>query len=463
MGSLLDQPMVARLVALGRGIRGRSALLAAATAAAVLVAGSLAMLWLFRTQLVDNQDQALSQAAASRIELLDSGAAPESLVGGQTMVWIGSSDGTTLARGGSYQPVGNPLPTAHGRAETLELTVEETHSPGEVETERLRVVSMVSTADLVVVVGDETETVDQAVGRMAGLLGAAVPLMVLTVLGTTWLVVGRALNPVERIRSEAAAIGGGDLDRRVPIPSTDDEVRNLAETMNEMLDRLEAHDEGLRRFTADASHELKSPVANLRVLLDTGHLDDPGWTPLQQRLTHELDRLRALIDNLLYLATNNDGGSRTATQSVAIDDLLFAEAETVTATSELKVDVGGVGPAIVTGRRADLQRMMRNLVGNAVRHASTTVSFSCHQDDASGHVVASIADDGAGIELHQRDVIFERFTRLDEARDRDSGGTGLGLAIVKAVAEDHQASIAVSFADEAAKSGTRFTITFPAR
>ena len=190
--------------------------------------------------------------------------------------------------------------------------------------------------------------------------------------------------------------------------------------------------------------------------------DDAEWPALRQRMGGELDRLRSLIDNLLFLAAHDEHGSMTVPSTrVALDDLLFAEAEMVAATTSMGIDVAGVGPALVTGSTGHLQRMLRNLVDNAARHAHSTVILACTQAD-DGTVTVVVADDGPGVAPADRERIFERFTRLDEARDRTIGGTGLGLAIVDAVAKDHGAAVTIDYTDPDTATGARFTVTFPA-
>ncbi len=466
----------ARLLEHGRGVRGRSAAFSALAVFVVLTLGALAMLALFRSQLTRSIDDALLQTARTRADLIDQGADPATLTNpgvDTSFIWIGTADGPTVALGGNYQPAEVFAIPADGTVDQVDLLVSE-RQPSfddsseegedgeheELERQTMRLAASSTTVGLTVVSAAETESVDETLGRLAGLFAFAVPTMTLVVLGLSWLTVGRALRPVDEIRKEAAIIGGEGLSRRVPVPEAKDEIQRLALDMNNMLARLEAHDERLRQFTADASHELKSPVANLRVLLETQRVSDPAWGELRPRLEGELDRLRALVDNLLYLARHDEhqlhGAPGPATGSVALDDLLFAEAELLTATTDLRVDVSGIGPVIVDGSITDLQRMFRNLCDNAARHAATTVSLRCSEE--SGRATVDVADDGPGIAPADRERVFERFTRLDDARARDAGGTGLGLAIVKAVAENHGASVTVGAS--AGETGTRFTVTF---
>ena len=469
MRNLWDRPASAtsRLRSQAQGVRGRSALLSAAVVLLVLAAVTLAVLWLLRSQLTSTLDDALVQSARSRADLIDQGADPQSLIDpgrDASFVWIGTEDGETVAVGGPYRPIGFDPPSVADQVQERELLVAEFSPSGyeeENESQEMRFIAARSSSDLIVVTGAETESIDETVGRLGRLFLIAVPAMALVVLGLSWQTVGRALRPVDEIRHEAAIIGGQDLTKRVPVPAADDEIRQLALTVNAMLARLETHDESLRQFTADASHELKSPVANLKALVETHNTADPTWTDLRPRIGSELDRLRALIDNLLFLAGHNERRSSSASARVALDDLLFAEAELVAVTTELAVDVSGVGPALIEGSASDLQRMFRNLSDNAARHATSTVIYRCWDDDSTGAVTIEVLDDGPGIPPAERERIFERFTRLDSARGRDLGGTGLGLAIVRAVAGDHGATVSVMNSNEADSTGARFSVSFP--
>ncbi len=332
---------------------------------------------------------------------------------------------------------------------TVSLLVQEQYEfeGGEQERKELRVAAaMANTRNLVVVVGTETDIITGPVGELAALFALALPVLGLLVVGLTWFTTGSALTSVDRIRAEAAAVTGSNLSRRVPVPRARDEVHDLAVTVNDMLGRLEADQQRVRQFTADASHELRSPVANLRSLAETARLTDPEWATLRSKLTAETERLQGLIDNLLFLAarsevpTNPPSGAATP---VDLDDLLFDEASLLSATTELRIDVSGVQPVMVGGVAADLQRLVRNLAANASRHARSVIGLNC-TTDADGRAVLRVWDDGAGIPSNERERIFERFARLDEARDRDRGGSGLGLSIVRTITTDHGGTVSVS-------------------
>ena len=480
-------------------VRARSTLLASVIVGLALLAGSALLLGIYSAQLVGRIDDTLERQAAERAALLDQGVDPLDLVPllrDEAMVWIGTTDGTTLAVAGPVQPLSAPLPDRIGETGELYLLATERsaeealeHGPGgEAESElegdeyggrgegegsegaehgggspgqvmELRVASA-ATGDgsRVVVVGAQVEGITGAVGSLGRLFLIGLPPLVALVAGLTWYTTGRALGPVERIRARADEISGANLDGRVPVPEGRDEIHQLAETVNEMLARIEAHDRSLRQFTADASHELKSPVANLRTLVDTARFDDPAWPALRSGLTAESERLRDLVENLLYLASHDAGRPPPPRTDVALDELLFREAELVAATGRVAVDIGGVEPAVISGAAADLGRLVRNLVDNAVRHAAARIALALEVE--TGAVTVVVGDDGPGVAEADRDRIFERFTRLDPARARTDGGAGLGLSIVAGIAEEHGATVSVG---RSPLGGAEFRVRFPAR
>ena len=445
-----------------RGIRARTTAVAVVVAAVSLLIAAVGLTWVLENNLRDNLDSTVETQARARAELLDAGADPATLVDsrdGESLVWIGTAD-ATLAVGGNYQVVGMPPDLTVGGARGSEMLVDEPQELGGSPERELVDVrwAVASAADGTLVgVGFETETVGETVGEVRQLLAVGLPLL-LVVLGlVTWRATGRTLRPVEEIRSTAEGIGAETLHDRVPVPHTRDEVQRLAETMNGMLDRLEDQQVAQRRFTADASHELKSPVANLRATIETSSLDDPTWDRLQSMLVAETDRLATIVDDLLYMAVNDESSRQPVDPtSVHVDDLLFDEAQLLSARSDLTVDIGGVGPCDVRGDVKLLARAIRNLVSNAERHAASTVFLACSIEGTTARIV--VADDGPGVAADMREVVFERFGRASEARERASGGTGLGLAIVRGVAERHGGSVDV---DDRPGGGARFTVVVP--
>ena len=259
-------------------------------------------------------------------------------------------------------------------------------------------------------------------------LVVVVPLLTALLAGAIWLVLGRALHPVEQLRRAAAQVARTGGPGSLPVPATQDELGALATTLNEMLDRLEVAAAGQRRFVADAAHELRSPLASLRAGLEVA-IAHPGATTdagLAAELAPEVLRMGALVDDLLLLA-------RVGSAPVSRTDVDLArvarEAVRAAVPDRVAVTVTGVGRA--HGDEAALTRVVRNLVENAARHATDRVEVTV----SPGAV--TVADDGAGIAEADRARVFERFVRLDEARERESGGSGLGLAIAREIARAH--------------------------
>ena len=310
-----------------------------------------------------------------------------------------------------------------------------------------------------VIMGHSVADADEAVDTVVGLLFVAVPLIDLIVFGLMVIVVGRALRPVERLRREVDTITAANLGDRVAHPGTDDEIGRLATTMNRMLGRLDDSQRAQRRFISDASHELKSPLASLRQYAEVAR-DYPGRiseADLAGAVLDESGRLERLVRNLLLLARADEQSLALATSSVDLDDLVLAEAARLRATTQLTVDASGVGPARVDGNEGLLGQVMRNLADNAARHAASTVRLSVSTKD--GRALVTVEDDGDGIQPSDRERVFERFVRLDEARGRDAGGTGLGLAIVRELVNAHGGSVTI---DESPLGGARVVVMLSA-
>jgi signal transduction histidine kinase len=302
------------------------------------------------------------------------------------------------------------------------------------------------------------EEVDDTTAALVTPLLVGLPLLLLLVGGTTWVVVTRALAPVERIRREVEEITGDRLDRRVPEPRSRDEIHRLARTMNQMLGRLEDSRIRQQQFVADASHELRSPLAGIRQAAEVAHAHPGalGEGELADAVLAESARMQRLVEQLLLLTRADDGLITRVRTDVDLDDLALAEARR-TKRAGLVVDTAGISGGRVRGDPMSLAQAVRNLVDNAARHAESRVAVAVRS--SGGHVELSVADDGAGILADQRERVFERFVRLDEARARDAGGSGLGLAIVKEIVTAHGGTVEVTAAD---LGGARFVVRLPA-
>lgn len=289
-----------------------------------------------------------------------------------------------------------------------------------------------------------------------------VVLVVMTVAGliTSWFT-RRALGSVERMRVEVEQITQKSLDRRVPTTGARDRIDKLAETMNDMLERLESSTLQQNRFLADASHELRSPVAGLLAQLDVAaaYPDRADTATLIPKLQSEAQRLQLVLDDLLFLSRSEAQRSQppAAPRSVAIDRLLDAEVDHQRMVHPtMIVERDGSTDATVVGNERDLQRAVRNLADNACRHAKGQVVLAVSEDTTA--VTLTITDDGTGVSADDASKIFDRFVRLDESRARDAGGSGLGLAIVKEIAVAHGGEIELLTTEPA---GASFAIRLP--
>ncbi len=302
------------------------------------------------------------------------------------------------------------------------------------------------------------DAIEASVDALQDALLLIVPLLLTTFAALAWWLVGRALKPVVSITARVNKISSANLEQRVPVPSSGDEVSELAVVMNRMLARLQRGDERQRQFSADASHELRSPLATLRTAAELihRHSDLERARGLASDIVAESDRLDDLIGDLLELARLDEDSGHDSWEDVDLVELAQAEAARaeLDGRATVKVVSSDIAPS-VHGSARQLRRLVANLVDNACRHADSVVVTVEHCPE--GDPVLVVADDGPGVAPEQADKIFERFSRLSEARDRHSGGTGLGLALVKAISERHGANIEVGRSSD---GGAEFTVRF---
>ena len=442
---------------MARSIRARITLAATAAVAIVLVLGGILAVLTLRTSLLGGVEQ-LARADVSAIGARlddDSGielTADES-DGDDRFVQL-VSNGAVVAASDDLEGSG---PLAIAESVSSALVDGDTY-----------VVVAEQEDDVLIVAGRSTDEADQVVGALVPLVAGAVPVLVLLLGLTTWVVVGRALAPVERMRREVDAVTAEHLDRRVQQPRASDELGRLATTMNRMLDRLDESQRAQRRFISDASHELRSPLASLRQYAEVArdYPDRMTRDELVAAITDEGGRLEAIVRGMLVLA-RADESTLGATVDVDLDDLALAEAGRLRAAgalrvdsaggaSPLQVDSTGVGAARVRGDAGLLAQVLRNLADNAARHAVSRIAFSTVMSGAA--VVLTVDDDGAGIPEADRERVFERFVRLDESRSRDAGGSGLGLAIVREIVRAHGGTVTAAASP---LGGARVVVTLP--
>lgn len=303
--------------------------------------------------------------------------------------------------------------------------------------------------DSIVVGRSPTPLVGFLLARLPWLLLPAVAAALVAFQGARWMV-GRALQPVEAMRAELDVITASSLDRRVPQPTTGDELERLAGTLNDTLSRLQTSTEATQRFAADAAHELRSPITGVRAAVELRAEDDE----LLAQALGELDRANRLIDDLLILAKRQQVTPRR--EDVDLDDLIRSNLMVArTRFADVRFEEHLV-PARITGDGDALRRVVDNVLENAATHCETAVVVTL-QPLAGGYRL-QVEDDGPGIPTADRARVFERFARLDASRSRATGGTGLGLALVAELVADHRGTVTIDTAD---LGGARLIIDLP--
>jgi signal transduction histidine kinase len=288
------------------------------------------------------------------------------------------------------------------------------------------------------------------------LLLAATPLLVALVAVAVWILVGRSLKTVERIRRQVAEIDGRRLHERVEVPPTGDEIAALASTMNQMLDKLEQSDNLHRAFFSDASHELRSPLSTLVTTAEVASLDESGrtWLDMQQTVLNESSRMQSLVEDLLTLAKVDSHQLQLDVQEVDLEDVLDAEIKRLRTVSSMQINAE-LQPTRVRGDERRLMQVFRNLMDNAARHAKSTIMVGMER--RPGELVVSVDNDGEIISEEDRNRVFERFARLDASRSSDGGGSGLGLAITREIMVAHGGTVLAAESD----GWCRFQVILP--
>lgn len=431
-----------------RSVRFRAALGAALAVAVILVVGAFGFVALLTGALRANIEESAALDAEAAVAILESSGSTALPDDDRLLVLVDESGRVVSV---SDEGIALPEPVPNDDVFTARVDGDGVIFASEdVE---------IGDTDYRLLAGRWLDDANEAVATVTGLLGVAVPLIVLLVGATTWIVVGRSLAPVERLRAEVASIESTGLDRRVPVPPSGDEIARLAQTMNGMLARLEGASIAQRRFVSDASHELRSPLAAIRQYAEVAalHPDRVDASELSATVLAEGARLQAIIESLLILAKLDESAATIDRRPVDLDDILLTECSRLRASTALMIDGSGVSAARVSGDERLLARVIRNLADNAARHARSQIAVT--STDADGVVTIVVEDDGSGVPAPERSRVFDRFVRLDESRARDAGGSGLGLAIVADIVRAHGGSVAV---DDSPLGGARFVVRLPA-
>ncbi|MGH9281318.1 MAG: HAMP domain-containing sensor histidine kinase [Acidimicrobiales bacterium] len=442
-------------------VRFRVTALAAVVVLLVLTGASAGLVLVHGRVLTRNLDGTLRQrsadlaglAVAERLPSRPSASDDDSAV--QVVTLAGQVVAASSNLAGQPEPLA-PSPLADGPDEVLRTVRDVPLDDGS-----FRVVSRradTPSGTLVVHVASSLDDVMESTGTLRTSLVVAVPAVAALLALLVWWLVGRTLGPVEAIRAQVAGIGGTELHRRVPEPAGDDEIARLARTMNAMLGRVEDAAGRQRRFVADASHELRSPLTRIRseVEVDLAHPAGADPAATHRSVLDETIALQRLVEGLLVLARSDEVRGRAASRLVDLDDIVLQHAGRIRSGAQVAVDTRDVSAAQVQGDGAELERAVANLVDNAVRHAANRVTLTLSERD--GAAILRVADDGSGVPEHERERVFERFARLDDARSTAAGGAGLGLAIARDIARRHSGDITI---DASHAPGACFVLALP--
>ena len=444
-----------RLRAQAASIRGRTTATAVVLVGVALLVGAVALVGVMRGALTESVRVDAEARASDVVADLERGTAPDDLVMPTTddlLIQVLDADGRVLAASTEAPQTALAPNLASGRSESVV-------PPGDDEP----FVVVAASADgpdgaRMVLAARGLELVEESTEVVTMLLALGLPIVLLVVGVTAWLLVGRSLAPVEAIRGEVEEISSTELHRRVPMPGGTDELARLAATMNEMLIRLERGQSRQRQLVADTSHELRSPIASIRQHAEVAlaHPERTTAAELADTVLAESLRLARMVDDLLLLARADEHTLALERRPLDLDDLALEAARVLRRNDHLEVEVTGVSGGRVHGDPDGLRRVVANLAENAARHARGRVSLSVAEED--DEVRLRVEDDGPGIAPADRDRVFERFVRLDAARARDAGGSGLGLAIVAELVAAHRGTAVIG---ESALGGTLVEVRLP--
>ena len=441
----------------GQSLRARITIVATTLFAFAVITGAVLLLVLQRTSLIRSLDSQAIKTGQAVASTRVTGIKPTNVVAAAgVQIQVLDKTGAVAAASGTADRV-KPLLTADElaaakRGQAIDIPAERGNTNQE-----LRVLA-VPAGEETVLVASGLAGVENSIRilRDAALIGC--PLVLLAMGMATYFIVGRALRPVAALRKGAQEITAADLaDQRLPVPDAHDEIYRLAVTLNAMLDRIDAATKRQRTFVGDAAHELRSPLASLRLQLEVAQRVGPAkdWPGMLDEVLSDVDRLDQLVKDLLALARSDEaGGVLRRREPVALDQLVTEVAEDYL---DARVPVRSSTDAVsVDGDPEALRRVVVNLLDNAVRYARSEVTVDIAVN-GNGTAELVIRDDGPGIPEDERERVFDRFYRTHESRSRDTGGTGLGLPIVRDVIRAHGGT--VSLADN--HPGLRATVILP--
>jgi signal transduction histidine kinase len=438
----------------GLSLRGRTTVVAVALVAVVLAVGAWVLVRTLDREVTASTDQLSRTRVDALLAQVADGSLPAVLtqLDDDSVAQVFGVDGTVMAA--SRNITGRPAITAP--ADTGRPVLRAFDGPDDQETETYRAwVASTPTAggEVTAVVGTSLERVHETSARLRTLLLVGVPVAVALLGVIVWLLLGRALGRLDRIRAEVDAIGPNQLARRIDVTGPDDEVGRLASTMNRMLTRVDSAVSRQRQLVADVSHDLQTPLAAQRLAVETA-LGSPGDEHLREVL-RSTEEMESLVGDLLVLAAVDEGVTPAA-HALDLDALVLEEAARTRSASGIRIHTRSVSAGPVRGNATELRRAVRNLVDNAVAYAATSVELSV--TTADGQVVLDVRDDGPGVPAEERELVFERFHRGDRARARDVPGSGLGLPIARTLVE--RAGGRLDLVES--RTGAHFRVVLPA-
>ncbi len=455
----------------------------AALAAALIVVGGLIYVLLARSLYVriDENLSAVARIAMTSLsndltegqDVADAARSTAAeLASSQQMLLIYNGAGTLLAEQGRDDDLEFTLPAldAIPDGEPILLTLEEPRDP----TDRHRLALRRATIDpggvpYVIVIGSSLERTDEELESLREILWYVGPLALVIAGIGGWFLAKHSLAPVMAMADRARKIGVGNLSERLPAGNRRDELGRLAQTFNDLLGRIEESMVQQRQFMADASHELRTPVATARtaasVALQQASRGEDEYRQALDIIEQQTSRLSRIVDDMFTLARADAGNYPVRMTPMYLDEIVeeVARAERVLARAKnVSVETAAEPSAAFVGDEDLIRRLLVNLVDNAVRHAPEGSTVTMALVDRGTLYTIAIDDAGPGIPPHVQPHIFERFYRGDAARPRDQpyDGAGLGLALARWIAREHGGDVALA---DSSAAGTTFVITLPRR
>jgi signal transduction histidine kinase len=467
--------------------------------AVAFVAVDLLLFNVLRVSLTRSVDDTARQGAAGVVALIDANRLPTPVpVAPDVTIQVLDSAGQITDVSPDSDRLVPLLSPAHAAAIARNGEATLLNGPAYGIPSLIRVTAVRATDGSLVIAAVPYSSVSSSLSVVAKALVFGTPVVFVLFTGAIWLAVGSTLRPIDLLRRGAARVTGTAVPSDLPVPEARDEVRSLALTLNDMLDRLAAAQQRQRALVSDTAHELRSPIASIRAQLEVAldHPEGQDWESTARDVHADVLRLARLAEDLLLLARLDEragaagageaggggagaggAGARAAWGGATVDLAELSESVAARyAAARVPVVVAGAvepgsgpvagtgaAPFLVAGDRDAIDRLLVNLIDNAVRYAKSQVTVAVRREDAE--VMLTVTDDGPGIPDADLERAFDRFARLDDARSRDGdegGGAGLGLAIVRATAQAYGGTAHLEPGAPAAPPGLRAVVRLPA-